>query len=330
MSDTSTYCYLASQLQIQSVQQIILHTVTSDGPSPICQQAVHAYAQVCGIPSSSICFDIDAPPPMHSMHLLVVLYFSTVKKQLPTNFNLTARDSMLWQSNSLKHAQDYLLAVPISGLNQTLSPRQFRCILSYRLGIPLFAEGSRCTSCNREMDIYGDHALHCASEVGLKFRHDLVRDVFVDICFRAEVSARKEASLGFSSNGNNTLLPADLLVYNWDNGKDTCLDVTGVSPFTKDVRSFVPGQAITKAVLRKCNKYVATCESHGYGFGVLAFTTLGELGDDTVTFLKRLKNCLANNDADCGASRFLFHRVGVAIQKGVGAQLVARLSTNHV
>lgn len=252
-------------------------------------------------------------------------------RQIPTRFNMTARDSMLWKSNKLKHAQDYLLPIPIYGLNQTLVPRQFRSVLNYRLGIPLFRENSRCSVCKRDMDIFGDHALHfCASEVGMKFRHDLVRDVLVDICFRASVSARKEVVLGLRSYGNNTLLSADLLVYNWENEKDTCLDVTGVSPFTSDFHTFIPGQAIAKAVLRKRNKYLAVCETHGYGFGVLALTILGELGDDMIAFVKRLKNCIANNNANCDTGYFLFHRVGMVIQKGVGAQLVARLPSNPV
>ncbi|XP_026417118.1 uncharacterized protein LOC113312589 [Papaver somniferum] len=193
MSDTTHYCYLASQFQTQFIQRIILSSITSAEPSPISQQALQTFTQVCGITSSLLNFDSASPPSMDSMHSLEVIYFESVKKQLPTNFNMSTRDCMLWQSNILKHAQDYLLAIPISGLNQTLGPTQFRCILSYRLGIPLFPKDSRCTSCNREMDIYGDHALHCASEVGNKFRHDLVRDIFVDICFRAGISARKEA-----------------------------------------------------------------------------------------------------------------------------------------
>lgn len=108
-----------------------------------------------------------------------------------------ARDSILWQSNRIKHAQDYLLAIPISGLNQCLGPRQFKAVVCYRLGIPLFVEGGFCSSCSRPMDIFGDHALHCAKDVGIKFRHDLVRDVVADICYKAGVPVRKEVDLGF-------------------------------------------------------------------------------------------------------------------------------------
>lgn len=48
-----------------------------------------------------------------------------------------------------------------------------------------------------------------------------------------------------------------------------------------------------------------------------------------ICFFKRLKNCLINNDAGSGSGSFIFHRLGVVIQKGVGAQLVARLPTKN-
>ncbi|XP_026410732.1 uncharacterized protein LOC113305956 [Papaver somniferum] len=46
------------------------------------------------------------------------------------------------QCNRVNHAQDYILAIPISGLNQCFSPRQLRVVLCYRLDIPLFVEDS--------------------------------------------------------------------------------------------------------------------------------------------------------------------------------------------
>lgn len=170
------------------------------------------------------------------------------------------------------------------------------------------------------------------TEVGFKFRHDLVRDVILDICFRAGVAASKEVPLGFLSDNSSGLKLADILVHNWENGLSTCFDVTGVSPFSGGSGcSFTPGHAIASAVNRKMNKYLDKCTSHGYCFSVLAFTILGELGDDMVVFLKRLKNCLTNyDDVNSKVGGYLFHRVGLAIQKGVGAQFVARLPSIHI
>lgn len=70
------------------------------------------------------------------------------------------------------------------------------------------------------MDIYGDHALHCAKSIGVKFCHDLARDTFVDFYYKASVAAHKEAPTIFLSDNANTMKPTDLLVYNWINGRD--------------------------------------------------------------------------------------------------------------
>lgn len=107
------------------------------------------------------------------------------------------------------------------------------------------------------MDVYGDHAIHCASEVGPKFRHDLVCDVVMDIFFKDGVAARKEVPMAFLSDTNAPLRPPDLLVFNWENGRDVCFDVTGVSPCTGGgIRRFTPGNALSAATTRKCNKYL--------------------------------------------------------------------------
>ncbi|XP_026456101.1 uncharacterized protein LOC113357055 isoform X2 [Papaver somniferum] len=111
------------------------------------------------------------------------------------------------------------------------------------------------------------------------------------------VPARKEVDLGFLANNGTTLRPADIFIYNWDDGHDMCFDVTGVSSFTGGgVRSFVSGLAIKNAVTRKNAKYLEKCTSQGYGFRALSFTTLGELGDDVIDFLKRLRNYIASHD----------------------------------
>ncbi|GKC66473.1 hypothetical protein Tco_1099071, partial [Tanacetum coccineum] len=51
-----------------------------------------------------------------------------------------------------------------------------------KLTVPMFSEGSLFPSCNaHQMDQWGDHAVHCSSEVGVKFRRNLVCDILVDI-----------------------------------------------------------------------------------------------------------------------------------------------------
>nr|GEX91107.1 CAAX amino terminal protease [Tanacetum cinerariifolium] len=78
-----------------------------------------------------------------------------------------------------------------------------------RLAIPMFSEGSLCSSCNvHQIDQWGDHAVHCSNDVGVKFRHNLVRDILVDICSKARIMVRKDAPMGFLLEDGNDLRPA--------------------------------------------------------------------------------------------------------------------------
>lgn len=208
------------------------------------------------------------------MHNLAVQYFVAVTRDMPSRFCMSRRDC-----NKTIHAQDYLLAIPADGLGRKIGPCQFSDVLSYKLGIPLFTANNSCICCNRDMDVYGDHALHCASEVGIKSRHDIVRDTFGDICYRASVPYKIEATLGFLSRDGGDARPTDIMVYNWEDGRDTCFDVTVVSPFARGgVQAFTPGLALDKAIERKRVNDLDVCNANGYSFGTLAFTTLGELG----------------------------------------------------
>ena len=111
-----------------------------------------------------------------------------------------------------------------------MNHRQLRSVFCYRLTVPMFSEGSLFSSCNvHRMNIWGDHAVHCSSEVGVKFRHNVVRDILVDICSKVGIMVRKEVHMGFLLEDRKELRPSDLLLFNWIQGIDACLDMTGIS-----------------------------------------------------------------------------------------------------
>nr|GEY04309.1 hypothetical protein [Tanacetum cinerariifolium] len=115
------------------------------------------------------------------------------------------------------HAHDFLLAIPIDGLGQYMSPVEYRTILKYRLMIPLFSVDAICSFCRKAcLDSFEKHAIHCKELPGFKYRHDMVRDVIFDICRRAGIFAKKEAPVNFltdPSDGRSTLRPADILFF---------------------------------------------------------------------------------------------------------------------
>ncbi|GJX32555.1 hypothetical protein Tco_0242410 [Tanacetum coccineum] len=183
------------------------------------------------------------------------------------------------------------MVVPISGLGQTMNGRTYRCVLCYRLGVPLFYVPKPCSTCSKVFagDIYGDHDVSCAGIIGIKHRHNVVRDTLVDICFRSGISAGKEVDIGLGGGRDKPLRPADMLLYSWDEGLDVRVDLTGSSPLTQTrMIDFVLGRAVIDATHRKRVKYEAKCADIGYGFLPFSFSSLGELEKDVVTLLKRI------------------------------------------
>nr|GEZ17837.1 hypothetical protein [Tanacetum cinerariifolium] len=112
--------------------------------------------------------------------------------------------------------------------------------------------------------MYGDHDVSCAGIIGIKHRHNVVRDTLVDICFRLGISAGKEVDIGLGGGCDKVLRPADMLHYSWDNGFDVCVDLTGSSPLTwTGMADFVSGRAVIDISQHTCGKYMAKCAAIG-------------------------------------------------------------------
>ncbi|GJU46273.1 putative reverse transcriptase domain-containing protein [Tanacetum coccineum] len=171
--------------------------------------------------------------PSKAQQTLANVLFSEMVKDMEVHFDMTMRQKSVFECLSALHAQDFLLAIPIDGLGQHMSPVEYRTILKHRLMIPLFPVDAICPVCRKAcLDSFGKHAVHCKEIPRFKYRHDMVRDVLFDICRRARISAKKEAPVNFLTDpldGRSTLRPADVLVFGWVGGKHACVDLIGVS-----------------------------------------------------------------------------------------------------
>nr|GEU32715.1 hypothetical protein [Tanacetum cinerariifolium] len=198
----------------------------------------------------------------------------------------------LWKSQIEDHTSNWLRVVPISGLGQTMNGRTYQCVLCYWLGVPLFTIPKLCSAYSRVFvgDIYGDHVVSCTGIVGIKHRHNIVRDTLVDICFRSAISAGKEVDIGLGGGRDKPLRPADMLLYSWGRGLDVCVDLTGSSSLTQTgMIDFLPGCAVTEAAQRKRVKYETKCVEIEYGFLPFSLSYFGKFERDAVTLLKRIR-----------------------------------------
>ncbi|GJT99500.1 hypothetical protein Tco_1109839 [Tanacetum coccineum] len=330
--DVLNYAFIASRLQSAT-----LHGLSYSRcwyrllpPGSTFDDALCVFNNAMEIDFLSNPSEVAAPKLMKKM---ADIYFTRVTKDAESSYSLSPRQMALWQSQREDHTSDWLRVVPISGLGQTMNGKTYRSVLCYRLGVPLFSVSTPCSTCSRVFvgDIYGDHAVSCAGIIGIKHRHNMVRDTLVDICFRSGISAGKEVDIGLDEGHDKKLRPADMLLYSWDGGLDVCVDLTGSSPLTQTRMSdFAPGRAVTDAAHRKRDKYMAKCADIGYGFLPFSFSSLGELETDAVTLLKRVRNFSMAQDIGARAAGHIFNRIGFSIAKGVGAQIVSRYpNQNH-
>jgi len=329
--DALFFTFLASRMQTMELQNRILNKTGIMALGNSFMFALEKYTDFCGVDPDSITSSFSVP---NQQSKLAAKFFEVVVKDAAQEYDLNDRDMALWQSIQRPHSQAYLHAIPIEGLGQKMHKLAFRTTVCYRLGIPLYGSvpGSFvvCPACHQQrLDIWGDHATMCASDIGVKWRHDLLRDTMFDIIRRTGVGVQKEVNLGFLSDQGGKLKPADLLLYSWAAGADCCVDVTVVAPFAgTGVRGFVVGKAEENVGVRKRRKYEAQCESFGYAFKPFAVSTFGDYGDEALDLLKRMVNCATGMAVSAKLAHHIYSRVSFTLQKGLGAQFVARLPFN--
>ncbi|MFS7986261.1 putative exostosin [Helianthus anomalus] len=161
-----------------------------------------------------------------------------------------------------------------------------------------------------------EHTVHCRELPGFKYRHDLVRDVLFDIFRRTGISPKKETPVNFltdSLEGRSTLRQP--IFWSWIGGKHAWGS------------AFTVGQTALKAASGKVTKHEKACLDNQHVFIPFAFDTFGFLTPEAVGLLSRVQRVMHSNVMTSRSMDVVFKRLSFAIQKGVAAQLVARLPT---
>ncbi|KAJ0925533.1 putative reverse transcriptase domain, exostosin [Helianthus annuus] len=327
--DASSYAFVASRAQSWGLQDHILRECGGDVLDSDYRSALDLLHS--SLPDLDIGgFYIKDTAPPKSQKILANALYGEIVKRFEEKFVLSPRQRVVFECLRAPHAQDFLSVAPIEGLGQHMSAMEYRAILRYRLMIPLFPVDEPCPVCRKAcLDSFGEHTIHSKELPGFKYRHDWVRDVLCDVLKRAGISAKKEAPVNFLTGpleGRSTLRQADILVFGWEGGKHACVDLTGVSPLVglKD-KSFVVGQAVLKAEASIVAKHEKACLENQHVFVPFAFDTFGGLAPDAVRLLNRVQKVVNSNSSLLKVSNFVSSRIGFSIQKGVAAQLVARL-----
>ena len=231
----------------------------------------------------------------------------------------------------------WLLAVPISGLQQTLDGLHYRALLRYRVCMDMFPEQASCPCCQDTMDIFGDHALLCCRQptsAGFQLRHRLVQHTLGTLLQQAGICHSVEpAHLCFSceeapasGRGSGLTKPADILLYAWRGDHHCCVDLVGVSPARNGWRDAV--STLSSVEQGNRDKHVSVCRSQGFDFIPFGFSLFGSFGPEVKVFLGRVvqRYRLHAHVADWEAHAWIFRRLSFAIMRGVAEQFVGRMS----
>ena len=276
----------------------------------------------------------SAPATSHTQSLLAEQFFGASVSEL-----LAApeppRLRPLLQCLQLRGTSDWLLAVPITGLQQTLDGRHFRALLRYRLCMQLFPPDSTCSSCSASMDSYGDHALLCRgdpSSAGFQLRHRLVQQTLGTILRQAGISHMVEPShlrlqrddSPESGRHSGLTRPADILLYSWRGDSHCCVDLVGVSPARSGWRD--AASALSSVEQGKRDKHASTCRSHGFDFIPFGFSTFGSFGPEAEALLSRICQRFISHVQvpEWEAHDWVFRRLSFAVMRGVSEQLIGR------
>ncbi|GKC56230.1 hypothetical protein Tco_1083828 [Tanacetum coccineum] len=92
-------------------------------------------------------------------------------KDMTVHFDMTMKQIAVFKRLRAPYAQNFLLAIPVDGFGQHMSPVEYRTILKYRLMIPLIPVDAICPVCRKAcLDSFGEHAVHCKELPGFKYR----------------------------------------------------------------------------------------------------------------------------------------------------------------
>ncbi|GKE26739.1 hypothetical protein Tco_1442123 [Tanacetum coccineum] len=157
------------------------------------------------------------------------------------------------------------------------------------------------------MDQWRDHTVHCSSEVGVKFRHNLVGDILLHICSKVGIMMHKQAPMGFLLEDGRDIRHANLLLFNWLQGKDACSDVKDISRFASmGAKSWAPWVALHNIVEKKRKKY-ASMISFGIAKGVRAQL----VSRFSTNFLVFVGDIYGDHDVSCADVIGIKHRHNV-------------------
>jgi hypothetical protein len=239
----------------------------------------------------------------------------------------TARDQVRLIAQEGQLATAWLNVTPSRAAHTLLNDTDFRSLCRYWLGLPLTQDGSttKCPLCGHTVDPFGDHLTNCKLN-GPTRRHNALRDAWSFLLSSSAIPHKREAVSGTGQR------PADILLLNWDKGRDIAIDFTISSPFTLDSFPLTFEGAKRFLVAAEDAKYTKernsqSCTTMGWGMQPAAFSPWGAPGPSARHLLfETIKRC----SMDCqgfaadSKSREIRETLSITMARELAQQLALR------
>lgn len=284
-ADTALPAYLGSLIQTLNLQAKIIGIPTDDLLPPI--ELLLTAFNVTMAPDNQL---LLAPLRASKQpQLLISRAVNNKNSKLlgqRMRFEGTPVQQRAYLASEAPYSGEWLKAYPISGLNLVMPNRNYILVLRAYFGLNLYKSLSRCIICNdAPNDQVGIHASNCSKGGNLHRRHDTMKFVFAALC--------REAGYSTETEPNNILedgsldRPADVLVRQFQGGKDVAIDVNITSTTNGQDH---PSIILDRVAQRKIQKYRTRCEAVNLDFEPLVMDAVGGFHKDAIPILKRLGN----------------------------------------
>ena len=143
-----------------------------------------------------------------------------LQKTLFDSFEGSDREQARLAALCLPNCSGYLNCIPNRKTGQHLKSHEFAIVIKYRLGIKLFPENLKCPACFHQVDLFGDHFLHCQSGGLAILRHNVLCGQIFRLCQEGGLGPAREVPFLL----NNGRRPADIYVPFLDAGRPVAID----------------------------------------------------------------------------------------------------------
>ncbi|KAL5469375.1 hypothetical protein EMCRGX_G030626 [Ephydatia muelleri] len=202
-------------------------------------------------------------------------------------------------------------AIPVTSLVAT-PPRQRSLstkldLFNFQLLLDQSSLADKARLLSVALDPLGHHAATCKHGGDAVLRHNKLRDILVESFHQAHICVQVEAGSGLSQDHSNSR-PADILVFDRDQGKPAALDLTVVSPLNANIlkeAGMTAGSAAQAAEVRKHTANGQRCTNLGWSCIPLAVELYGAWGREAQMCFTLLATRLAVHNSS-SKSKMIF------------------------